>query len=237
MLRVLDKTFTIIKRVSELLEKRIYKDFNLSLIIFFFIFFVFGGMGYFIKSQFNSDLGYRITTVLIGIYIYLLIPFAFYKYEKVRKYIIFGKIISYSELLSNLSFISYLHFIIRFSFVLVYSLAGLVSIIVLLGLNPLDFFYKNIYFVLIVIISIESIIWFSYHITKSIELLSRIKKELSFYVAIVSTLSFIAFPEQFKLIISCLVISYFWVQFLIDSKEYQLDTIKKNKQNINNNVC
>lgn len=217
MLRIFEVILIFIFKFNEILTKKVYRNTNGASLIFIFI--LCGSfLGYVIEKYLHSNIVIHIFARLMGIYIYILIPFAFLSHGEIKKYIFFGKKYYYREIINKMNILSYLFFVFWFSIILIYPIFG---IPIMLDLKFV--FNVKIDLVLVFILFISSIFWFAYHIVFDTVPLQIVRKELTLYIAVTSTISLLFLEEGFKVIVSCLILSYFWVQYLIESKECKIN--------------
>lgn len=71
-----------------------------------------------------------------------------------------------------------------------------------------------------IIVSLESVLWFAFHIISNRILLQEIKIKVALYTAIATTISIIAEmisgKDLLKLPISLIILSYLWITYLIE---------------------
>lgn len=213
MLKVFEIILIFIFKIDDLLTKKLFKEIKGALFILLCLFCA-SILGFLIDQYLHSNIVFLITARLIGIYIYLLIPFAFLSYGEVKKYMFFGKKYYYKEIFKKMNILSYLLFVFWFSTILLYPIIGMS---IMLNINFV--FNINKVLMLIFVLFISSIFWFAYHIVFDTEPLHIVRKELTLYIAVMSTISLFFLDGYFNIIITYLILSYCWVQYLIESKE------------------
>lgn len=164
----------------------------------------------------------------MGTFIYSLMPFAVYTEGKIRSFIVFGKKEKHTDIMKNFTFKSYIIFLFVFSYLAIFPMIGIPILFtifnieflgVFLASNAVGVIYTN--FVLI------SILWFSFHIVYSTVSLQKVRSRIAQYIAIGSTLTLIFNIHNIKdasFLMSCLLISYFWIQYLIELREEEIKT-------------
>lgn len=224
MLKIIKGIFVNVKRVNDFLKSNIYKEWNSTLLIFACIFAAFS-IGVLIYKYFENWILMKVCVAFLISYIYFIIPFAFFSFDDVRKYFFFGEKCNYMDILNRLDIISYLFFVFRFSMILVYPVMSIPFVLKVFNIDIISYVMSNIDIIIIIIISLNSIFWFAYHIIFETVPLSKIKIELTLYVAVASTLIILIFDDTMKVVISNLIISYFWIQYLISLKEHELEQL------------
>ncbi|MGN7763385.1 hypothetical protein [Paenibacillus sp. 22594] len=218
MLRIIRCFFFTLSKIDLFLRQ----PFKWGMSGFQFIFctlILFGVIGMKVDEFIGFDLFIKQTTFLMGTLIYCLIPYMFYKGDSVKKYILFGRKEAIEESSKKFNNKGYVLFVAFFSYFLFFPLLGIPMLIRIFQFNSAyNFIINNVVVLAYVLISITSILWFSYHIVNSKVSLQKIKIKVAQYIAIASTLALFKLRdfEQFTVVASCLVVSYLWIQYIIE---------------------
>lgn len=235
MLKCIRSIFKRIEKLEKKLSREYFGSYKGFLLVFVGILII-AGFGAYLKDHFHNDILFRFAVVLMGSYMYLLIPVAFYREGTLKTYIVWGKKEKLSEIIKRFSFGSYFKILCAFSILLIFPLLGIPFLLSLIGINLIDsyisehvtyFLYANTVFV--------SIWWFTYHIVYTLVSLQKIRAKVAQYIAIGSTLTLLFNAQKIEdasLLMSCLLVSYFWIQYIIELRAEEIETLKHTPENV-----
>ncbi|PZM62633.1 hypothetical protein [Paenibacillus dendritiformis] len=170
---------------------------------------------------------------LFGSFIYSTVPYLFFKSGKIKKYIFFGEYETIEEVIRKFNSKAYAFFVIFFSYMLLLPIFGIPLLLKLLEVSTiLSFIRDNIVILIYTLLTVTSVVWFSYHIVNSSRL-QKIKIKVALYTAVGTTVTLIRLKqiEQFSIVISCLLVSYLWVQYLIEIRSEEIELSNDDKDN------
>lgn len=220
MLNHLRTFFMVFSKIDEFLRKPHVWGMNGFMIVSSSIL-MFGVIGMQLDKLFETDLFIKPTTFLFGSLIYCILPYLFYKEEKIKKYIIWGEKESIEEITKKFNSKAYFVFVLFFSYFLIIPILGVPLMFQIFKIDILvEIIQKNLIIIVYILLSFTSILWFSYHIISKIVELQKIKVKVALYTAIGSTLAILQIKEfeQFSVVVSCLMVSYVWIQYIIELK-------------------
>lgn len=231
MLEFIRKFFDALFRVHQFITKKYCGKYSVFMLILSFVL-IFACFGQLLYEKYQSEIILKVCGVLYINTICFLIPYLFFVEGDFKKYIIFGEKEKYIKLLNQFNFRSYIIFICKFSFLLYFPLIGLAMT---LNVCNISFIYEKIMLntdiVMYICSTIISILWFSYHIINSDVSLQLIRVAVNRYIAFGSTLilifDLIKF-EELTLNVSFLLVSYFWIQYLIELRECEINKVQIN---------
>lgn len=161
------------------------------------------------------------TAFLFSCLICLSLPFSISTDFKIKKYLFCGERKNLIGLFKEFSIFSYAISLIFFSIILSIPIIGFSYALNLLDINFLmDWINSNMTVLFFSVIFIDSILWFAYHIIYETVNIQEIKIKVALFAAIAATLLILAelnlYIKNFKLIITYIAGSYFWINFLIE---------------------
>lgn len=220
------KFFSVLKSIKDFIFKDIFMGLNGFALIFYGI----------IVLGFIFQAFIELTITLIILLFFCGLPLAFIKEKGLKEYIICGEKKSFQEIFGIFSFKSYFVSLIFISSFLCIPILGIVSSIMIFGYTP-DIILNNKLVIFYTMIFIESIIWFAYHIVNGQAEIQDIKIKVALFSAVAATILILVdvsgFLNDFKLIISYIAGSYFWVNFLIELRIKELEAETKTADKIN----
>lgn len=233
MIRLLRQLFMTIKITDNFLSSKKVKDMSGGALIFYGIFLI-AALGALLKEKFNCDLLVNLSGFLFASYIYIIImPFAILKHSNIKKYFIFGSSSTLEETFQKFTNRSYLIFLGYFAYTVIFPVVGISTLLGIFGVQYIsDFLIKNISRIIYVFIVLGSFLWFSYHIVFDTVRLQKIKTKIALFTAIGTTVTFsfsTFISKDFIFIISCLVMSFVWVQYIIELKGEEESIVSKNR--------
>lgn len=230
MLKIIKDIFEKLNKIEGAMRKEYFGTFNGSFILLLSII-VFCALGYYINDYFHVDIVMNISVFMMASFIYIIIPFAVFKEGEVKKFILFGRKEKFEDVIKDFSIKSYIVFVCVFSYLLSYPVIGIPLFMKIFNFNfVFSFVMANINGVLYINMVFASIAWFSYHIVYLTVSLQKIRGIIALYIAIGSTASLIFNInniEDAAFIMSCLLVSYFWIQYLIELKDAEISNVKK----------
>ncbi|MBE9917449.1 hypothetical protein G8C92_25890 [Paenibacillus donghaensis] len=218
MLKKLRFFFNVLSKIDRFLREPFIFGLNGFLSIAFIILII-GVVGMKVDDLFGFNFFIKQTSFYFGSFFYVLIPYIFFKEQNLRRYIIFGKKEKIEEISKRFDSRGYATFVLFFAYFSLIPILGIPMLLRIFELNVVsDYLSTNSIVITYILISITSIIWFSYHIVKYNVDLQEIKVKVAQYIAVVSifTLLKVKDLEQFTVAASCLVVSYLWIQYIIE---------------------
>ncbi|HQL36168.1 MAG TPA: hypothetical protein PLG67_06175 [Bacillota bacterium] len=221
MLRFLKGLFTCISKVEKFLREKQIGKLRGSALIFLGIIII-GLFGMLLLDNFNNDFVMRLCAFFFGSFFYSVIPLAVIREGTIRKYIIFGRKSTFAEVIKRFNVRSYIVFLLVFSFVIFFPIVGIPILLSLFNIRFLaDFLLTNFNKLIYINIIVSSFFWFVYHIVYETVKLQEVKIKVALFTAIATTITVILSSkiyEDFLFVISCLLLSYLWVQYIIEVK-------------------
>lgn len=124
------------------------------------------------------------------------------------------------------TFKSYFVFVCVFSYVAMFPIIGIPILLKVFNIEFVFLFLiANIVGVLYTNVVLISILWFSYHIVYLTVNLQKVRIKIALFIAIGSTFAVvfnIMDIQDASVLMSCLLVSYFWIQYLIELKEDEI---------------
>lgn len=215
----LKRVFEGVKKLNKLLREEKIFGFNGFLWVLLVIIFI-GVIGLKIESVIGESL-IIFTAFLFTCFICLSLPFSISTDFKIKKYIVWGERKNLIDVFKEFSTYSYIVSIISFSIMLSIPIIGLSCALNLININSvMDWVNSNMTILFFSVIFIESILWFAYHIIYRTVEIQEIKIKVALFSAIAATLLILAelnlYIKNFKLIITYIAGSYFWINFIIE---------------------
>lgn len=216
--------FRIINIIGDFLFKEHIKGFNGFTILFMSIVLI-GGI---LNSVFNGIFS-KLSALLFILLFCLAIPYGFINEKGLKKYIFVGERKSFKEIFRIFSFRSYCISLLFITIFLCIPIIGVLFGLTILGaIDSQELISNNIFYTMIFI---ESILWFAYHIVNGRVDIQDIKIKVTLFSAVAATIlifvDVILMLKDFKLILSYIAGSYFWVNFLIELRIKELKNTKK----------
>ena len=220
MLVFLRQLFLILSNVDRFLRTPLIKDFNGFMVIWGSLLLLSGCLVS-LDNKLGTKIFSNLSIFMIVSIVSSFIPYLFYKSGTIRKFLIFGNKESIEVVTKRFNFIGYCLFVIFFSYFLLFPVIGIPLFFNLFNAEWVStWLSNNISFVIYFLITVSSILWFSYHIINVTVTLPKIKIKLALYSAVGTSLTLINFRgfEYISIVLSCLLASYLWIQYLIELK-------------------
>ncbi|WP_432405707.1 hypothetical protein [Wukongibacter sp. M2B1] len=228
MLDMLRYFFEASRKVDKFIYKKHIKSYN-AVIVIFIVLLAMVSVSIYINDHLNNDFLLRIALFTLGSYMCLIMPYIFYREGEIRRYILWGDKEKYIDVLKRFTIKSYLVFLFEISYLVVIPLLGFSNLPLIFNIKFINrFALENIIELFYITITLISILWFSYHIVYLTVPLQKIRIKITKYIAIGATLSLIIGNREFRdisILFSCLLISYFWIQYIIELKEEELQAL------------
>lgn len=228
MLKILRKLFSLLSSFDKFLKLNQVKEFNGFVLVLLGIFGL-AALGMFLQDKFNNEIVFRFAVFVFGAFWYLLIPYGFFRFEGLRKYIFWGKRQTYGEIFRQFGLKSYAVFLLFFSYTTMFPVIGIPA---LLNMYKIHFIYRYVFahFSTLIVFNVllASVFWFAYHVIYLSVTLQEIKTKVALYTAIGTSITvFInnlgAFKNLYS-IVAYLLLSYLWVRYLIELKALELES-------------
>jgi len=230
VLNLLRSFFNFIFKTDRFLRENQLWKMNGFILIFIGLIF-FGA----VTSKIGEYLGWEVINkpfvFLYGTFIYSTVPYLFFKSGKLKKYIIFGKKEGIEEVVTRFDSRAYIIFVLFFTYFLIYPLIGIPLIFNIFHISALvNYIWNNVVILMLALLAITSILWFSYHLVSSKVKLQKIKTKVALYTAIGTTFTLFNLKtfKYFTVAISCLLVSYLWIQYLIEVRTEEIKTGMEN---------
>ncbi|MFJ7668266.1 hypothetical protein ACIQXI_14300 [Lysinibacillus sp. NPDC097195] len=213
--------FENISKLGRFLREERIQNFN-GFFVLFLIIIAIGMVGLKIDNNVGEYL-IMFSVFLFIILFYVTIPIALSRDFRFKRYILFGQRNSFSGIFREFSFYSYIVSLICVSTIMCIPTIGFSFGLYSLGINFLmEWIVKNVSIVFYTMVSIESVLWFAYHIVYETVDFQEIKIKLTLFSAVAATLLILIelniYLKDFKLILTYLAGSFFWISFLIELK-------------------
>ncbi len=217
----LKRLFEGVNKLNKFLREEKLFGFNGFLWVFLIVIFI-GAIGLKIEGVIGESL-IVFTAFLFACLFCLSLPFSISTDFKINKYIFWGERKNLIDVFKEFSTYSYVLSLISFSIMLSIPFIGFSYALNLININfVMDWVNSNMNVLFFSVIFVESILWFAYHIIDETVNISEIKIKVALFAAIAATLLILAelnlYIKNFKLIITYIAGSYFWINFLIELK-------------------
>jgi len=225
VLNIIRAIFNLLSKSDRFLRENQLWNFNGFTIIFVGILIV-GVVTSKIAELFNWAFMNEPFVFLYGSFIYSIIPYLFFKSVKLKKYLLFGEEIPIEELAKQFNTRAYFVFVVFFSYFLFFPLIGIPLMFNIFDISILkDFVWNNMGIIVLVLLTVTSILWFAYHLIAMNVRLQTIKTRVALYIAIGTTITLLNLKtfENFTTAVSCLLVSYFWIQYLIEIRTEEIE--------------
>lgn len=225
MIRVLRSLFQFLSRIDRFLRETQLWNLNGFTVIYFSLILI-GGISLKINERYNLQFTKELFVFLFGTFIYSIIPYMVFKSGRIRKYLIFGERQLIEEVVKQFSNRAYIVFVLFFTYFLIIPIFGIPLLLQLFQFTAIvEFLKENLTVLIYSLLTLTSILWFSYHIVYLTESIQKIKIKVALYTAIGTTFTIVKLKhfEQFSIVISCLLVSYLWIQYLIEIRTEEIE--------------
>lgn len=235
MLLFLKKLFRLLTKIDKFLREDQIKNLNGFTLIVYSIFAI-GAVGVIVQKNLGSEVIIRFTAFIFGLFFYTTIPYIFFKSDGLKQYIVFGKKKTYEEIFKEFTLKSYVIFVMFFSYFAFFPVFGIPILLKLCNIDIASMLIKDHFNnILYINVIIASFFWFAYYIVESDISLQRIRTRVALFTALGTTFTVVFNSNEYKnflFIMSCLLLSYLWVQYLIEAKSEESSIVPKAEENI-----